>query len=317
MDQEKLDEVKKSVEQFKQEVHNVIVGYDEVIEGLLISLLAKGHVILEGVPGLAKTLLAKSFAASASCQFSRIQFTPDLVPSDVTGTNIFDQKSGTFSFRRGPVFTQILLADEINRAPPRTQSALLQCMQEREVTIDDTTHSLPEPFFVIATQNPIEMEGVYPLPEAQLDRFLFKLIMRYPEPGDEKSMIRKYASGEKSETKKAITDELILDLQSHVHRVKLDSKILDYVHEIVQRTRGDERIMLGASPRAALYLTVSAQARAMVRGRDYVTPSDVKAVAPDVLRHRLILRPEAELGGLTVGHLIQEVLEAVQIPSLV
>jgi len=305
------------VEEFKKEVHKAVVGYDNIIEGLLIALISGGHVLIEGVPGIAKTLLAKSFAQALSLKFSRVQFTPDLVPSDITGTNIFDQKEGEFRFREGPVFTNVLLADEINRSPPKVQSALLECMQEKCVTVDGKPHPLPDPFFVIATQNPIEMEGVYPLPEAQVDRFMFKLVMNYPSREEEREILSRYVLTGVSTVRPVLSSEELKTIIGEVRKIVMEPKIFDYILDIVEATRRDERVMLGASPRASLQMALASRARALINGRNYVSPSDVKSVAPNVLRHRVILRPEAELEGLKTDNLISELLEKVPVPRLV
>ena len=302
---------------FKEEVHKAVVGYDEIIEGLLIALISGGHVLIEGVPGIAKTLLAKSFAQALSLSFSRVQFTPDLVPSDITGTSIFDSKTGRFSFKEGPVFTNVLLADEINRAPPKVQSALLECMQEKRVTVDGNPHPLPEPFFVIATENPIEMEGVYPLPEAQIDRFMFKLIMKYPSRDEEKIMLSKYVSRDIPVVSPVLSSEDLMRIKELAGMVTIVPKVFDYILDIVDATRKDERVMLGASPRASLQIALASKARAMIKGRNYVSPSDVKAIVPHVLRHRIMLKPEAELEGVKVDNLVLELLDKTPIPKLV
>jgi MoxR-like ATPase len=314
-----MDEVSvaRKIEALKKEVHKAVVGYDEVIEGLLIALVSGGHVLLEGVPGIAKTLLAKSFAQALSCKFSRVQFTPDLVPSDITGTSVFDAKTGDFQFREGPVFTNVLLADEINRSPPKVQSALLECMQERRVTVDGKPYPVPEPFFVIATQNPIEMEGVYPLPEAQVDRFMFKLVMKYPSRDEEKGVLSTYVSANLPTVKPVLTAEDLQKVAGLAGAATIETKVFDYILDIVEVTRNDERVMLGASPRASLQIAVASRARALVKGRDYVSPADVKTVAPHALRHRVVLKPEAELEGLTVDNFISELLGKVPIPKLV
>lgn len=305
------------VEEFKKEVHKAVVGYDDIIESLLIALISGGHVLLEGVPGVAKTLLVKSFAQALSLKFSRVQFTPDLVPSDITGTNVFEQNKGEFRFKEGPVFTNVLLADEINRAPPKVQSALLECMQEKSVTVDGKSYPLPDPFFVIATQNPIEMEGVYPLPEAQVDRFMFKLIMKYPSREEEKEILSRYVLKGGSTVKPVLNDEELRAIIGEVGKIIMEPKIFDYILDIVEATRRDERIMLGASPRASLQMALASRVRALINGRDYVSPSDVKSIAPNVLRHRVILRPEAELEGLKTDSLISELLEKVPVPKLI
>lgn len=305
------------IEEFKNEVHKAIVGYDGIIEDLFIALVSGGHVLLEGVPGIAKTLLAKSFSQALSLKFSRVQFTPDLVPSDITGTSVFDQKKGEFYFKEGPVFTNVLLADEINRSPPKVQSALLECMQEKCVTVDGKPYPLPDPFFVIATQNPIEMEGVYPLPEAQVDRFMFKLIMKYPNREEEKNILLRYVLTGSSKVKPVLNYEELQAIIGEVGKITIETKIFDYILDIVEATRRDERVMLGASPRASLQIALASRARALIEGRDYVSPSDVKSIAPNVLRHRIILKPEAELEGLKTDSLVSELLEMVPVPKMV
>ena len=302
---------------FKEEVHKTVVGYDEIIENLLIALVPGGHVLIEGVPGIAKTLLAKSFAQALSLRFSRVQFTPDLVPSDITGTSIFDSKTGKFSFREGPVFTNVLLADEINRTPPKVQSALLECMQEKRVTVDGNPHPLPELFFVIATQNPIEMEGVYPLPEAQVDRFMFKLIMKYPSRDEEKNILTKYISADIHVVNPILSSEDLIRIKELVETVTMESKVFDYILDIVDATRKDDRVMLGASPRASLQIALASRTRATIKGRNYVSPTDVKVIAPHVLRHRIMLKPEAELEGVKVEDLILELLNKTPVPKLI
>jgi MoxR-like ATPase len=314
-----MDEVSvaQKIEALKKEVHKAVVGYDEVIEALLIALVSSGHVLLEGVPGIAKTLLAKSFAQALSCKFSRVQFTPDLVPSDITGTSVFDAKTGEFRFREGPVFTNVLLADEINRSPPKVQSALLECMQEKGITVDGKPYPILGPFFVIATQNPIEMEGVYPLPEAQVDRFMFKLIMEYPSRDEEKGVLSRYVSTNLPTVNPVLTAEDLQKVAGLAGGVTIETKVFDYILDIVEATRNDERVMLGASPRASLQMAVASRARALVKGRDYVSPADVKVVAPNALRHRVMLKPEAELEGLTADNFILELLDKVPIPKLI
>jgi len=307
----------RKIETLKEEVHKAVVGYDEVVEGLLIALVSGGHVLIEGVPGIAKTLLAKSFAQALSCRFSRVQFTPDLVPSDITGASVFDAKTAEFHFREGPVFTNVLLADEINRSPPKVQSALLECMQEGRVTVDGRPHPIPNPFFVMATQNPIEMEGVYPLPEAQVDRFMLKLIMKYPTREEEKNVLSRYVSRDVPTVKPVLSLEELQKLAGLVGTVTVETKVFDYVLDIAEATRKDERVMLGASPRASLQIAVASRARALVRGRDYVSPADVKAVAPNALRHRVVLKPEAELEGITPDDFISELLDKVPVPKLI
>ncbi len=286
--------VEELADKLRREVGKVIVGRDDVVDKLLISLLVGGHVLLEGVPGIAKTYLAKSFALSLNLKFKRIQLTPDLLPTDIIGVKVFNQKTLDFEFRPGPIFTNILLADEINRTPPRTQSALLEAMQERQVTVDGETYRLPEPFMVIATQNPVETEGVYPLPEAQLDRFLFRLILQYPSKSEEVEVLRKKrVKGEVIDVE-PITNAKELELAKNtIQRIKVSDDVLEYIVDLVRATREHPAVLLGGSTRAEVMLLYAARAYAAIsEGRDYVIPDDVKAVFFDVMNHRIILRPE-------------------------
>jgi MoxR-like ATPase len=275
--------------------------------------MARGHVLLEGVPGIAKTTLVKAFAAALGCSFRRIQFTPDLLPSDITGTYVLDGRSGNFTLREGPIFAQLILADEVNRAPAKTQSALLEAMQERQVTIEGQTRPLAPPFFVLATQNPIEHEGTYPLPEAQVDRFLAKLKMGYPPPAAEKEMLRIYSgSGDPSqETRRVLEPATILRLQELADTVHVEEELLDYVLGLAQFTRTHRRVSLGASPRASLQLVNAAKARALLGGRDFVLPDDVKNLAPYVFAHRVMMSPDAELEGVSPETVVREALDRV------
>jgi MoxR-like ATPase len=292
----------------------VIRGKDEGIRLLMISLLAGGHTLLEDVPGTGKTTLAKSLARSLGASYKRIQFTPDLLPSDITGTVIFDQTEHRFKFHEGPLFTHVVLADEINRAAPKTQSALLEAMEEIQVTIDRETHPLPEPFFVIATQNPIEYEGVYPLPESQLDRFAMRLAIGYPDFAAEKSLMQRQRVQHPLETLEAASNVAeIRAMQAVVHQIAVHDRIYDYVLRLAHATREHRQLMLGLSPRGALTLTRVAQAHAAARGRDYVTPDDVKAVAVAVMAHRLIPHPEARLSGFATEDLVEELLRSVPV----
>jgi MoxR-like ATPase len=294
------------------EVARVVVGMEHVTHQLLIALLAAGHVLLEGVPGVAKTTLSKTFARILGTQYQRIQFTPDLLPSDVTGTYIFDRKTNDFVLRKGPLFCQVLLADEVNRAPAKTQAALLEAMQENQVTIEGTTLPLPQPFMVMATQNPVEQEGVYRLPEAQLDRFLLRVEMGYPEPRQEVAMLKLH-SQPVGEVEEVFTPELILDAQRQLGAVYGREELLNYIVDLAEATRTHPDMALGASPRASLCLLRCARARALLAGRHYFTHEDVQAVAPGVLAHRLIVRPEAEVEGKTALDVIGEVLQRVPV----
>ena len=310
------------VEQTLAEVRKVIVGQRVLLDRLLIGLLGGGHLLLEGVPGLAKTLSVKTLADVIQARFQRIQFTPDLLPADLIGTMIFNQKSGEFLARKGPLFANIILADEINRAPAKVQSALLEAMQEQQVTIGDTTYPLEPPFLVLATQNPIEQEGTYPLPEARVDRFMLKILVDYPNREEERAILERMTSGQAFDVKRVISPEDILRARRVVSQVYVDNRIKDYIVEIVFATRrpGEAKldlkglIQFGASPRATVFLTVAAKAHAFVRGRGYVTPEDVKSIAFDVLRHRIILTYEAEAEDVTTEQIIQRVLDTIEVP---
>jgi MoxR-like ATPase len=299
----------------------VVVGGDRVAHGLLVALLAGGHALIEGVPGTAKTLTVRVLARLLDAQYARIQFTPDLMPSDVVGTTVFDQRSATFSLRKGPVFTNVLLADEINRTPPKTQAALLEAMEERHVTIDGTTHDLPQPFLVCATQNPIEFEGTYPLPEAQLDRFLVRVRTGYPGRDDERSLIARAVAGFDARdlagagvTPVASAAELV-SAQRAVREIHVAPSLQDYLYEVIAATRSASDVALGASPRAALALVAATQAAAYLDGRNFATSDDVKEVAPPVLAHRIIVRPEAELDGVNADDVVARVLSTVPVPE--
>jgi MoxR-like ATPase len=297
-----VDRVVKNVEQ-------VIVGKRESIKVLLVALLCEGHALIEDVPGVGKTMLARSLAVSLGGQFRRLQSTPDLLPNDVTGVSVFNQKSAQFEFRPGPVFANILLVDEINRATPRTQSALLEAMQEQQVSIDGSTHPLPRPFLVLATQNPIEYEGTFPLPEAQLDRFLVRLTLGYPSASDEKTLLENLRREHPIQHLGQVAEcSELLDLQRQVWEIHIDDTLQDYIVRLIGRTRAHPDLILGASPRASLSLYKTAQALAAVQGRDHVLPEDIKSMAPIVLSHRLVLRPEAELRGRTTPAVMGELL---------
>jgi MoxR-like ATPase len=293
-----------------------VLGQPHVITDLVTAFMARGHVLLEGVPGVAKTLAARSMASALGLKFTRVQFTPDLMPSDILGTNIFNPAENAFRLMKGPVFTELLVADEINRTPPKTQAALLEAMEERQVTIDGTSHPLVPHFFVVATQNPLELEGTYPLPEAQLDRFLMRVRVGYPEADAEVAMLRGFHQREgKSPTVERVLDvPTLLELQQRAARVTCDESILAYVVKLIRETRGHPRVRLGASPRSAQAVLAAAKARAGLVGNDFVTPDDVKAVVPSVLNHRLLLKAEAEVEGVTPDDVLRQTLEQVKVP---
>jgi MoxR-like ATPase len=293
-----------------QEVQRAYVGPREVAEMLVISLLARGHVLLEGVPGVAKTTLVKAFAATLGCNFRRIQFTPDLLPADITGTYVLSPRSGEFQLREGPLFANVVLGDEINRAPAKTQSALLEAMQETQVTIEGDTRPLPQPFIVLATQNPVEQAGTYPLPEAQIDRFLVRLLIGYPDPKDELNVLLRHMDPVQT-PRRVLEPREILAMQELVHGVHVENEILEYVVRLSQFTRQHTRVYLGASPRASLALVQAARARALSSGRPFVIPDDIKTLAVPVLAHRLVLTPEAEMEGVVRETIIETALEQV------
>jgi MoxR-like ATPase len=299
----------------QQTVAGVIVGKAEATELLLVALLVEGHVLLEDVPGIGKTTLAKALARSLACSFARIQFTPDLLPSDVTGLNIYNQKSQEFEFRPGPVFSQVLLADEINRATPRTQSSLLEAMQERQVTADGTTYPLPRPFLVLATQNPIELEGTFPLPEAQLDRFLMQVRLGYPSEAEEEEILLRYQQADPLESLQPVVSEAeVLELQRQVREIHVSDDVRHYMAQVVRSTRDHPSVDLGVSPRGTLALFRASQALAGLRGRSYVIPSDVQYLCPPVLTHRVHISPQVRLRGRTPGQVITEITESVPVP---
>ena len=312
--------VSSTVAHIKNELHKVIVGQDDPIEQVLIALLAEGHALIEGVPGTAKTLTVKTLARIINATFSRIQFTPDLMPSDITGTNVFNIATSTFNLRRGPIFTDILLADEINRTPPKTQAALLEAMEERQVTIDGDAHLLPQIFTVLATENPIEYEGTYPLPEAQLDRFLLKILLDYPAEQDEREVLARWDAGFNS---KRLDDVNIIPLQDpnsiircreQVRGARMEPGVQHYAVDLVRRTRSHPFIHYGASPRASVALLLCSKALAAMRGRDFTTPDDVRDISLPVLRHRLTLRAEAELDGVTADAVIADIIKSAEVP---
>jgi MoxR-like ATPase len=305
----------KVVDRIIENISRVIVGKDRGIELLLVALLADGHVLLEDVPGVGKTLLAKSLAKSIGGSFSRIQFTPDLLPADITGFNVYNQQAGSFVFQSGPVITHILLADEINRTIPRTQSSLLESMEERQVTVDGQTYFLPRPFFVMATQNPIELEGTFPLPEAQLDRFLLKLRLGYPEKDEEIAMLERFRDQDPLVSLEAVgSPEQVTELQGARKQIRVSFPVREYIADIVRATRVNKSLRFGASPRGSLGLMRAGQALAALRGRDFVLPDDIKHLTVPVLAHRLILTDEERLRGATPEQLLEEILMQIPVP---
>ncbi|MGR3178367.1 MAG: AAA family ATPase [Candidatus Anammoxibacter sp.] len=319
---EKVREESGLINSVKAEIGKVIVGQKYLVERLLVGLLANGHILLEGVPGLAKTTSVITMAKAIKAKYQRIQFTPDLLPADLLGTQIYNPQTGEFSVKKGPIFANIILADEINRAPAKVQSALLECMQERSVTIGNETFLLDEPFLVLATQNPIEQEGTYPLPEAQVDRFMLKLKITYPTKSEEREILDRIATIEKQEIKALISTDDILRLRSIVNDIYIDDKIKDYIVDLVLASRNpkeykldiEELIEYGASPRATIFLAIASKAYAFLQGRGYVTPQDVKTIGPDVLRHRIIISYEAEAEEITSEEIIQRIFDHIEVP---
>jgi MoxR-like ATPase len=315
------DPLKDVLARARQETGKVIIGQQEVVDRALIAIFTGNHALIEGVPGVAKTLLVRTLAQVLGCEFSRIQFTPDLMPADITGTNVFNLQKNEFSLIKGPVFTTFLLADEINRAPAKTQSALLQAMQERAVTIDRETHALPAEFTVFATQNPIEYEGTYPLPEAQKDRFMLKISMQVPDRAQELALAQRTMTKEAPETllasgavEQVIQPGVLQQLKEQLGTIVMRAELLEYLVDVVRTTRQHESVLVGAGPRATQSLLMAVRASAALAGRDFVTPDDIKSMAPPVLEHRLILRPEFEIEGLSVPEVIQQVLQQVAVP---
>ncbi len=309
-----IDEVRELTTEIIRECNRIIVGKKDILSNVLVAMLANGHVILEGVPGLAKTYMARTYASILGCAFKRIQLTVDTLPSDLLGSNVFNQRTGEFWFRKGPVFSNLVLADEINRCPPKSQSALLEVMEERQVSLEGVTRKLPKPFLIIATQNPVEHEGTYPLPEAQLDRFMFRLILDYPTEDEEAEIVRRKHLGEATDLRILSDPATMVRMQNTCQTVFIEEDIINYIRDIVIRTRNDPQILLGGSPRASLVLMNASKTRAAMAGRDYVVPEDVRKLTIATLNHRLMLKPEAELEGLTVERVVSKILGEVDCP---
>ena len=311
-----------SLQKISDEIKTVIVGQDQIVEKILVALLSQGHVLLEGVPGLAKTLLIKTLSDCIDSKFVRLQFTPDLLPADIIGTKVYDHNSASFSTIKGPIFSNFVLADEINRAPPKVQSALLEAMQENQVSIQGETHSIEEPFFVMATQNPVESEGTYRLPEAQVDRFMFKLLISYPTKKQESEIIHRFTEGISHNASKTLSVSELVQMQNFVPKIYADEKIRDYITDIIDATRNpsdygldlSNKIEFGASPRASIWLTLGAKANALLHGRGYVIPKDVQDIAHDVLRHRILLTYEAEAEEITSDDILTKILDKITVP---
>jgi MoxR-like ATPase len=314
----KVGEIQERCQGVLDALSRVVVGKDEVLRQIMAGILANGHILIEDYPGLAKTLIARLFSQALELGFSRIQFTPDLLPGDITGRSIYEQREGRFEFRRGPIFTHLVLADEINRATPKTQSALLEAMQERQVTVDGQSYALDPPFLVIATQNPIELEGTYPLPEAQLDRFMMRIAVGYPGRDEEREMLRRRRERrqERAEVPTVVPHDVLLAMQAALEDIHVDATLDEYIVDLVRATRDDNRVALGVSPRGALALQSIVRAEAALRGRDYVTPDDIKAMAVPVLAHRIVLRPELWVARLSPVEVVANVLKRVPTPKV-
>jgi MoxR-like ATPase len=313
-----LSALNQAVMSIRNEIKKIIVGQDEMVRLIITALLADGHVLIEGVPGVAKTLTAKLVAKSVNAGFSRIQFTPDLMPSDVLGTPVFNPKEASFEFKKGPVFSNIILVDEINRAPAKTQSALLEIMEERQATVDGKTYLMASPFMVLATQNPVEQEGTYRLPEAQLDRFLFKIIVPYPSEAEETHMLTQFHNMGNTQAldmiKPALEGQQIISLRQQIKTQIIEERLLQFISKLINQTRNHKSIYLGASPRASLAIMNASKALAAMQGRDFVTPEDILSVAPPVLRHRIILSPDKEMEGITEDDVIRQIIQGMDVP---
>lgn len=321
MEEQRLDLTlfSEKIEKLRHEIAQVIVGQEQAVDLVLTCILANGHVLIEGVPGVAKTLLARLIARLVDAQFSRVQFTPDLMPSDVLGTNIFNVKTQEFEFHQGPVFSDIVLVDEINRAPAKTQAALFEVMEERQVSMDGATYPMGELYTILATQNPVEQEGTYRLPEAQLDRFLMKVTMGYPSADDELEILKRHEQRtdlvKLSDVNPVLAKEEVLQLRSYMNDVVIDESLLRYITQIVQQTRSSRAVYLGASPRASVAMLQASKAYALLQGRDFVTPEDIKAVTPSILQHRLVLTAEAEMEGYTAYKVAMKLIDKVEVPK--
>nr|WP_302195851.1 MoxR family ATPase [uncultured Prevotella sp.] len=321
MEEQRLDLTlfSEKIEKLRHEIAQVIVGQEQAVDLVLTCILANGHVLIEGVPGVAKTLLARLIARLVDAQFSRVQFTPDLMPSDVLGTNIFNVKTQEFEFHQGPIFSDIVLVDEINRAPAKTQAALFEVMEERQVSMDGVTYPMGDLYTILATQNPVEQEGTYRLPEAQLDRFLMKVTMGYPSADDELEILKRHEQRtdlvKLSDVNPVLTKEEVLQLRSYMNDVVIDESLLRYITQIVQQTRSNRAVYLGASPRASVAMLQASKAYALLQGRDFVTPEDIKAVTPSILQHRLVLTAEAEMEGYTAYKVAMKLIDKVEVPK--
>jgi MoxR-like ATPase len=313
-----LTQLNEAVMAIRQQIKKIIVGQDEMVKLIITAILADGHVLIEGVPGVAKTLTAKLVAKSLSVHFSRIQFTPDLMPSDVLGTPVFNPKEATFEFKKGPLFSNIVLIDEINRAPAKTQAALFEVMEERQITVDGKTYPMQPPFMVLATQNPIEQEGTYRLPEAQLDRFLFKIVVPYPSESEEFEILRQFhdmgSADVMAVVESALSGQQIVDIRKQVKTILIEEKLLQFISRFTHQTRNHKSIYLGASPRASLAIMNASKAMAAINGRDFVTPEDILEVIPPVLRHRIILSPDKEMEGITEDTVLKQIIQTMDIP---
>lgn len=314
----KLDKLNRKIAEAKEEIKKLIVGQHEMVDQILLGILSRGHVLLEGVPGIAKTLTAKIIAKTLDVDFSRVQFTPDLMPSDVIGTSIFNVKTSEFTYKKGPVFSNVVLIDEINRAPAKTQAALFEVMEERQITVDGETYKMDLPFFIIATQNPVEQEGTYRLPEAQLDRFLFRIKLEYPSLAEEVSILQKFKSNSSDKNLNDVSPILsaadVLEFHQVIADVKIEDQLIEYIAKIVAETRSHARLYLGASPRASLSIMKASKAMAAMRGRDFVTPDDIQYICGPVMNHRIILTPEAEMEGMTPEDVIAEMVQKIEVP---